>query len=398
MSLKSRLAAVSERLRASLTPLLMESLGGRDLRPSVITETLGLDKSLASRISRALRASDPMEFLHEIPTPQGLTILLDACAGASASEDGLNEGRASVEALRSLLVEFPGGRNDLDAALAAWIPSLRTTALRKGRREIFRGWSTVMGIRSACRYVGYFVMPSETPGRLDTFWVSSRQGLRRLREDEPVEIAGIVTNDPATFAQRRSLDGRSFLEEPHSMLCEAFTSMESGAFTVVEETDRRVLSIAGNAPEVNHPVHVTIGGCTQSHFDDHVSEDESYLWVDTVAMEPTETLIVDFLVHEDVKSAGPPLITRIIEGSRSYGSSAVPSDLGPAALEHGLELVSMETTSSLADAVEVAHWRDLLDYACGVRGHSLEAFQLHRFREEFPLPMHRTAIWLPLPE
>src|SRR5688572_16184972 len=81
-----RLQELGVSLRSSLIDVLNKA-GGASVRPVALAKLLKLDDSLAARLLRSTRASDPLSSLRELPAPQGLRLFLEAAAryGVSAS-------------------------------------------------------------------------------------------------------------------------------------------------------------------------------------------------------------------------------------------------------------------------------------------------------------------------
>ena len=71
--LEARMRSVSDALRGALEQVLSEALGADSdpMRPVQITQQLGLNKTLAGRVVRAIYEQDSLQALLRIPTPQG---------------------------------------------------------------------------------------------------------------------------------------------------------------------------------------------------------------------------------------------------------------------------------------------------------------------------------------
>ena len=89
------LARVGLDLREALVPIIRE-IAGPSPRPSRLAERLEIDNSLASKLSRAHRTEDPLEFMHIVPAPAGLRIFLSAAARANVSSPMRTNANRSV--------------------------------------------------------------------------------------------------------------------------------------------------------------------------------------------------------------------------------------------------------------------------------------------------------------
>ena len=74
--LHSRIAVVASELRPAITTIL-ESIAGPRPRPTRLSRAVGLDKSLASRLARTVRATTDLDLMHLVPSPGGLRIFAD---------------------------------------------------------------------------------------------------------------------------------------------------------------------------------------------------------------------------------------------------------------------------------------------------------------------------------
>lgn len=397
-ALQGRLANLTADLQQAFLALLSGVIGDASLRPVRLTETLSLDKSLASRVVRALRASDPMEALHELPTPQGLAIVRSRAEKAGADAQLLAEAARAEQRYVALLGEFSGGRSDLDTAISSWLPALRTKSLRRARRDIFRGNAMVLGIRSDCFYAAYFLLPGERPGSVDTAWLTVRQGLRRLRVDLPVQIAGIQGTEGAYTSKRQSLLGRPVLDDPRALLIDAASTTEERDLDVVHTHDRILLVLAGDSPAINVPVDVAVGGFTPDQHGTRASEEQSHIWFELATRQPTERAVVDLFVHDALKLTARPVVTRVLEGTHDYGRGSRPEDMGDHAVSPEWQMKSLGRGASAIRSADVRGLPEVVELACGARGVELGDLACHRLREEFPLPTMATTVWLELPD
>src|SRR6188474_1253808 len=71
-----QIEAISAELRRTIAPVL-EAVAGVSPRPTRISRAIGLDKSLASRLVRAVLSSSDLDLMHLVPSPGGLRIFAD---------------------------------------------------------------------------------------------------------------------------------------------------------------------------------------------------------------------------------------------------------------------------------------------------------------------------------
>lgn len=144
---------MGEALEDCLTTILERALGAGPHRPVDFVRSLGVEKTLASRLFRALQVSDAIERLHLLPAPQGLRLLLERCEKAVGRGEETQALEGAIRAYEVACRRFPGGRRDLEAAFVGWVPALRLRTEHQARREIFRARCSLGGIRSLANHV-----------------------------------------------------------------------------------------------------------------------------------------------------------------------------------------------------------------------------------------------------
>jgi hypothetical protein len=186
----ARTAAVAAALRASLTPLLHQ-LAGVPPRPFRLTQGLGLDKSIASRLVQAVRCESDLEFLHQLPSPAGLRKLLEPARGQLAP--ALLEAAAqAVRRFEDLLDALPGGRQALDAQMGEAFSSIRERREQMARQASFKAQSFLFGHFCETLTSTLVVLPSATPDRVDVWEVHRRRGLQRLVPSMPLPLLSVM--------------------------------------------------------------------------------------------------------------------------------------------------------------------------------------------------------------
>jgi hypothetical protein len=185
----AEVAAVARELRAGLTPLL-QALAGATPRPVRLTQGIGLDKSLASRLVQAIRAGTDLDFLHQVPSPTGLRILLERAHG-HADESLVRDVEAGVRRFDALLDGLPGGRQALDARIGEDSGPIRERREQMARQASFKAVSFLFGHFSETLTTALFVLPSAMPGRVDAIEVHRRIGLQRLSSGMALPLLSI---------------------------------------------------------------------------------------------------------------------------------------------------------------------------------------------------------------
>lgn len=202
-ALARRIGQVAGELQATLVPLL-EQLAGSPPRPVRLTRANpgpGLDKSLASRLVQAAKAESDLQFLHLVPSPTGLRMLLDR-ARELADAALVERTGAAIERFQSLLDALPGGRQALDAHMGESQASIREKREHIARQASFKAVSFLFGHYCETLATALFVFPSQTPGQVDVVEVHRRIGLRRLTPSAQLPLLSV-------FAGREPLEGET---------------------------------------------------------------------------------------------------------------------------------------------------------------------------------------------
>ncbi|MCK7492550.1 MAG: hypothetical protein MZW92_13905 [Comamonadaceae bacterium] len=184
-----RIATVATALRAGLVPLLKVHAGSPP-RPYRLTQGLGLDKSLASRVVQAARAESDLDLLHQVPSPTGLRMLLDRAAPEPGDPRRRPLERA-IRAFEELLDSLPGGRRALDGADGRGLGRDPRAARADGPPRRLKSQSFLFG--HFCETLTTALVPRlpAAPGRVDAIEVHRRLGLQRLVPSMAVPLLSV---------------------------------------------------------------------------------------------------------------------------------------------------------------------------------------------------------------
>jgi len=152
------------------------------LGPIEVARTLGVDKTLASRLMSALRAGDPLVALSLLP---GVVPLREFVAAARQHGAGARAVQAAERALRAFDHELQrsfGTRTRLDALLADALPEARRRQGEGGRQAVYRGMALIKGVSLDLESITWVVHPARRNPRLvDILVLAAFVGIHRLR-------------------------------------------------------------------------------------------------------------------------------------------------------------------------------------------------------------------------
>ena len=188
-----RIERIATELRACLTPLVHE-LAGDPPRPMRLTQEPGLDKSLASRLVQAVRTQSGPDFLHTVPSPGGLRILIQHAKGL-ADNSLLRDLEGAVLRFETLLDALPGGRQTLDAQMGEASSAIRERREQIARQASFKAQSFLFGHFCETLTTSLFVMPGAEPGRVDVVEVQRRIGLQRSAASVALPLLSVNTEE-----------------------------------------------------------------------------------------------------------------------------------------------------------------------------------------------------------
>lgn len=186
-----RIAAVAVALRSGLAAVLRQYAGAPP-RPYRLTQGLGLDKSLASRLVQAVRTETDLDLLHHVPSPTGLRILLER-ATPQPGDPLRRPLESAIQAFEELLDSLPGGRQALDALMGETSGTIRERREQIARQAAFKSQSFLFGHFCETLTTALVLRPSETPGRVDAIEVHRRIGLQRLLPSMTVPLLSVGT-------------------------------------------------------------------------------------------------------------------------------------------------------------------------------------------------------------
>ena len=126
-----------------------------------------------------MRAPGDAEFLHALPSPAGLRIVLQRAAG-HADERLLAPLAAAVQRFEALLDGLPGGRQALHARIGDASRTLRDRREQEARQGSFKAVSFLFGHYCDTVTTALFMRPSAEPGWVDAIEVHRRIGLQRI--------------------------------------------------------------------------------------------------------------------------------------------------------------------------------------------------------------------------
>ncbi len=416
--LETRLRTVSNELCGALEQVLTEALDAevsgnnpavpvaapvrevRQMRPVQLTQRLGLNKSLASRVVRAIHEEDALHALRGIPTPQGLQLIHKAAKSEGATPSALARLDEATGEYSKLLSEFTGGRTDLEATLAGWLPDLRVRAERDARRSVFRGMTTLAGTRASAIYNSVYLLPSQDdPRGVDSALVTVRQDVRRLQYGAEILVMRLVTEEKEDWRdQRRTLDGGKLSNDPRDLLVAELCSHPLPKLELdAKEPGAVTLRIAAGGLDVNEFSTLGVGWRTKSHFRRFADAESGFGSMVMGASNPVEAIVLDLFVHKDLELAGTPFTSINKDRAPHPKRMRVPPAADSEQRRFAPPVIDLDAHPSGLASQDVRSCKAICENVCREAGVAPGDFAKYRTRIEFPVMTEELSLWWPLP-
>jgi len=277
------------RLSAELTTALRAVIDGSPfagLGPIEAARILGVDKTLASRLMSALRASDPLVALSNLPGVVPMRQFIAAArkhgAGARASQEAERKLRAFDHELQRAF----GTRTRLDAVIADALPEARRRHEDVARQAVYRGMALIKGLSIDLESYTWIVHPSRrNPKRIDMLFLAAFVGMHRLRPTARFRAG-------ASYSRTRPAAGPELLRK--------FCRPAGLSITSSSEKDFTFHEISTGSVRRDAAADVFLTQFLQGAKERTSARDKGVWNVGSILTYPTKRLELALLVHEDV--------------------------------------------------------------------------------------------------
>ena len=383
-------------LRGALTELL-GSIDGLPDRPLQLARHLGLNKNLAWKLVKIVKANDPIEAVQHIPGESGVRILLDAFKEHGAGKRELEAVRDAVAEFDRMVTVHTGNRASLELMLGSLAPgSLDRGRLEAGRKLAFQGNSSTLGVQARARLSLQIVAPSATEeGMVDIAAVGGLVGFRRLRSNATwplLTTQGFTDDDrdPGPIMRTPLVEGSGLplLADFCSKPLPELRALQSAAGVTYELCEGPVGHTAESTCIFGWYTRAL--GSVYARGEDPVAE--FILALHT----PVEAAVFDILVHRDLPFEGEPELKMF---SAMHGQPAFPIS------QHGrYEIPGKPTLQNLGaepPVVATAHfprYRELIEFTAEKAGWNLSEFRGYRLELRYPPIPSASVMTYPLIE
>jgi hypothetical protein len=393
-----RIEAVGRDLRRAIATVL-ESVAGPRPRPTRVSRAIGLDKSLASRLVRAVKSTSDLDLMHLVPSPAGLHILADL-ATRHADPASIGNLLAAAERFQELLDSVPGGR----AAIDAQISESSSVALEKrehiAKQASFKSMSFLLGHFCDVLTTTLFLVPSANGQRVDGIEIHRRIGLRRMRPSTPLALLSVWT-EPGDGVRENAiafdtLDGDRGASNPGGFLLPAFSTQPLPDLEVVRDGEMTTLVLAGD-PSVNAPAQLTSVFRIRNGWP-VTAEARIHSLRGYVLHVPCRQVVRDVYIAESLYPDAFPRVSFVLPGPRA--ATRPPRDDGD---RHFTEVDLTATIEQLPVGPQSYAVPGVVNHGAAVRhvleraGHGHTRFRGWRCAVTYPVPLVEMIWWLSHP-
>lgn len=297
--------------QAALTDMLDEAgLGGA--RPTEISRTLGVDKTLAWKIARFVEEPRALGAARHMPGSAGVEIVLRAAGAHGVAVARLDAVRGADERLRSFVRRHAGDRRSFEAMLARGGRDDRLES--EERRALYKSGSAVWGVRARAQFLVLALRPSERdPGTIDVLQLSGMIGFERLRADVPWIIRRLTNRTDSgassTGFVREPLDPEGVRGEGGLPLVPRFCSGPAPEIRQFRAEDGTVYDEIAPGPVGRHgAVNFVAGEVYRSAIPLAWSADNTEGRYTLAVRTPVEAVVFDLLLHERLAHFGEPTV------------------------------------------------------------------------------------------
>lgn len=401
-----RVLASARRVQRLLKSLLAE-VEVEQPRMSELRERFGLDKSVASRLARAIRSKDTGAAVRELPGTAMLERFVARCAELGADAASVEATRVAVTRLDAAIAAFPGDRTALVTALAgsdgagtaSREPALSATKMRAARRGAYNAFLFAQGICCETQTCITILAPGSQPGRADQAMVMATGGLRRMRPGHPYAVLSLQGRPEATTVyERTTLTGLPIHDDPGVALIPEFCS-DAAARLRLERSGRSYsLVLDPDMPPLEQPMDLAYGLVNPNFESCRANDRNRWSLTSYTVSRPTRTLVREVLLHRASFAGCVPHCVFSIEGVRPQADALGPDPSGRGVVDHAERLAAMGPGYARAGGPEDSIAVPLALRAMQMLRYDPADFDRYRMVVEYPLPLIRGDMWIRLPD
>lgn len=383
-SLQQRLSQAAESLRDAIKEVV-HALPVTVRKPAEFQRVLKLDRSLSSRLLRAVQAYDPLASLHRMPGPHGVRLLLKAAGKSGVDPELIARAEQALTDVERLVITEVGDWKELSAAISGWLPDARHQFEMSNRQTAFRAMSNIKGVTADAEVSVSLIHPGSAHADwVDRAGVTGICRMKRLRPGTPMGLLHGSSIAPPPGTQRLSLDGQPIDPQHGAPLLQGFSSQPVPRFAVQVAGDTVHYVLQGDGVGVGSMVDLLFGDVMRGRYPAHKSVSPRPATPGAVIDIPVKMLIVDVLVHEDVWPGVEPELRMYDTAGRGIANPTDASrDMDRIDVLESIQ--DMGTQMERFRTKEVARYVDMVRFVCDQLGWDSSRFHGYRCRVDYPV-------------
>ncbi len=390
-----------QRVRRALSAAFA-SVGADPTQGRALARQLGLDKSLAWRVSRIVVEDDPFVAIPLLPGRVAQRSMLQSLQRAEVPPQVIEEVRQSVGDFESMVETHAGDRETFGMMLSELTDKGRSERDEDHRKLAFLGHSAMWGVQARVRIVTHVIAPGDAPNFLEAILVSGLLDFRRLRSNHPWTVAsyGALDNEgcPVTTGRIIPLDPRvSERGGPPLLLDYCSASLPQMQETPGPDGSTSLqaeVGPVGNSGLFSCLTGLWMQGLVPRWWEEPNEQDAEF---GVLLKTPSEALLLDLFVHQSLAPALNPVVI-------SYGAMAGD----PLGVSDGYKRRMLPLADKIIDlganppdltTLEMPAYPQMMEWVFRRIGHDAAEFRGFRFRRRYPLiPTKVAYFYPPLPE
>tara|TARA_R110002073_G_scaffold152651_3_gene307474 strand:+ start:111554 stop:112753 length:1200 start_codon:yes stop_codon:yes gene_type:complete len=389
-TLEVRINAAGEDLLDGLVRVLNQIPGG-DSGPQQLAKELGIDKVLASRILKAIRAPDPMSVVHRVPGPEPMRRLLKASSKLGVNPADIVTANSAVDRFETLIRSEIGDRSALEAILSAWVPEARREFELRRKQTAFRAMSQLKGAQADVYAECAIFYPSADNEHIDVVWIKAIVGLHRLRPGVPVKFTSHRQIEGQTQRKTYTLTGDP-VDSLSSATLKNYCSTPTPTLNVHPAGELMHYMLKDDAFGVSSSVDLVTCEVNRAEIPRYIPDERNRkAWASSDINIPSKRMQFDVLVHKDLYNRSFPelrIYDTTINGQADINDPARDMD----------QLDLMESIENLGAGLNrfgsssVPKYRAMLEEVCSTLGYDGTALRGYRCTADYPIHGSQTAM------
>lgn len=397
-ALREAVVEVAGRLQASFVRVL-SGQGGGTLSASVVSQRLGLERSLCRRLISAVGETNPFLVMHRMPGVHGLRGTLQAAAKHGVSAFLIREAERVVNDFAQLIANAGGSQEKLNSVLSDEVPAMRRTTELRSRAAVYKGMLDLYGHSTDVIVLLKAMQPSErNPGTVDMLRVLGYFGIRKLRRMPPVVLLSATRCVPGMEEKVVTLNNKP-VNGATEILLTRFCSQPLPQLDVYRDQDGcDALVFDGNVLTRGEPSTIVLGLQLKEGCRVFATPEVDKELIGYTVSEPAKLLVMDCLVRDDLWRGVKPCIEIHRTG---YRGGVEPENYDERLfdrLEHLETLQTLDRGLSGIDIDEVPQYRQIIASVLGTAGWEAERFSGYRSRVIYPVLERQMAFLFDLPK